>query len=390
MTSVKPIAPREDDSFAKPLTPPAAPGRLISIDALRGLTIAFMILVNNGYRVAYAPLRHAEWNGWTPTDIVFPTFIFLMGVAIVLSTESKLRRGASRRDICIQVLRRSAILFFLGLVVNGFPFFNLHTLRIYGVLQRIALCYLFSGLLHLYARDAKSKIILLLVTLVGYWVLVRWVPIPGLGTPGKDVPFMDMRANLPAYVDRLLFPHRLYRGVRDPEGLLGTIPAIGTTLIGMLTGLWLSSRRSGRSKVIVLFLGGIFGILLGYLWSLSFPINKNMWTSSFVLLAAGISLLLLAMFYYSLELTTWSRRWCGSLMVFGTNAILAYVFSELFASALNAIRIHGISLKALIYNHFFGSWHSAKIDSVAYAAALVLLCWVFTFLFYRQNIFIKI
>lgn len=253
--------------------------RLVSLDVLRGITIAFMILVNNGIRnYPYPALEHSAWNGWTPTDLVFPTFLFLVGITIVFSFESRLSRGASKSSLMLHTFRRALILFLLGLVVNGFPYFPLGTLRIYGVLQRIALCFLIASILYLLDRRPASKVVMVVVALVGYWILMRWVPVPGFGLPCRDIPLLDPNRNLTAYLDRHIFPGRLYEGVRDPEGLLSTLPAVGTTLLGMLTGMWLRSQHSPSRKVLGMLAAGVLGILLGLVWGHWFPINKKLWT----------------------------------------------------------------------------------------------------------------
>jgi predicted acyltransferase len=315
--------------------------RLISLDVLRGITIAFMILVNNNgdEQHSYSPLKHAMWNGWTATDLIFPTFLFLVGISIVLSFESRMARGASKRALFFHTLRRSAVLFLLGLVVNGFPYFHWGTLRIYGVLQRIAICFLLASALYLWDRRGGSKIVIVVIALVSYWILLRWVPVPGFGMPGRDMPLFDPRANLGAYLDRRIFPGRLYVGVRDPEGLLSTLPALGTTLLGVLTGIWLRSKRSASQTALWMMVAGIAGIGLGLVWNLWFPINKNLWTSSYVLFAAGCSIVGLAICYWAVEIKQWKRGWTYFWLVFGTNAITAYVLSELLSAALSAIQV---------------------------------------------------
>ena len=224
--------------------------RYLAVDVLRGLTIAFMIMVNNNgdERGAFWAMKHAAWNGFSPTDLVFPTFLFLVGAAIVFSTESRLARGVTRLSLFAHTVRRAIILFLLGLVVNSFPFFRLSTMRYYGVLPRIALCYLIIGTLYLVIRKPEGsaagqpmvadKVGLLIACLLGYYLIMRFVPVPGFGLPGQDIPLLDRDANLVAWLDRHIFSARhLYEGTRDPEGLLSTIPALGTTLNGVLTGL---------------------------------------------------------------------------------------------------------------------------------------------------------
>lgn len=376
-----------------PLENPArvSPSRLVSLDVFRGITIAFMILVNNGGRYAYHPLTHSDWNGWTPTDLVFPTFVFLVGMTIVFSTESRLRRGATKKSIALHDLKRFVILFLLGIVVNGFPFFPLGTLRIYGVLQRIAVCFLVCSFLYLWDKKPTSKIVIAVACLVGYWVLLRFVPVPGLGIPGKTIPFMDKTADLTAWLDRHIFPGRLYHGVRDPEGLLSDVPAIATTLLGMLTALWLRTEKTLQQKLKGMLGAGVVLILLGELWNPWFPINKNLWTSSFVLFCAGVSMLGLALCYWAIEIRGWKKGWTYYWLVFGANAITAYMFAELLQSSISAIKISaGHSLYSLIYYNVFQRIYPYGIGALLYAMAFVMLCWLVVWPLYVKKIFIKV
>ena len=205
--------------------------RLLSLDVVRGITIAFMIMVNNnGGPGSWHFMNHAEWNGLTPTDLVFPTFVFVVGVSIVFAFDARLARGTSRAQLARHTVQRAAVLVVFGIIVNSFPFFALPHMRFYGVLQRIAVCYLVVGLFYLWDQRASTKVIALVASLVGYWILVRWTPIPGVGLPGRDIPFMDMTQNLVSWIDRHLFPYHLYlyspdHNVRDPEGLLSDLPA---------------------------------------------------------------------------------------------------------------------------------------------------------------------
>jgi predicted acyltransferase len=375
---------------------PSAATRLLSLDVLRGVTIAFMILVNNNGNeaAAYWPLKHAAWNGFTPTDLVFPTFLFLVGISIVFSTSSRLTHGASRQSLFFHVLRRSILLYLLGLVVNSFPYFHLHTLRFYGVLPRIALCYFLAALLYLIAPGWRDKVVLSIVALAGYWVLMRFVPVPGYGVPGRDVPLLDHDANLTAWLDRQIFSaSHLYEHTRDPEGLLSTLPAIATTLIGMLTGMWLRTERTISSKIKGIFVAGFAGVVLGGLWNFTFPINKKLWTSSYVLFAAGFSLLLLTV---CLVLVDWRKssvksRFLAPWVVFGTNAIAAYVFSELLQSTLNSIPVRqGMNLQRWIYLSIQHVVPNLAFASLLYSVGFVIVCWVFVDVLYRRNIFLKV
>lgn len=350
-----------------------------------------MILVNNGGQYAYWPLKHSDWNGWTPTDLVYPTFLFVMGTSLVFSYESRLGRGASRKSLVLHTLRRFVILFLLGLVVNGFPFFHLATLRIYGVLQRIAICFLICSLLYLWDQGAKSKIALAVVALLGYWALMRLVPVPGYGVPGRDIPFLDKDANIVAWLDRHIFPGRLYEGVRDPEGVLSNIPALATTLLGMLTAMWLRTKESMERKCAGMLGAGIVLIVLGELWNPWFPINKKLWTSSYVLFAAGVSLLGLALCYWAAEIRGWKKGWTYYWLVFGTNAITAYVISELLASGLGSIKLgpQG-SLSSFVYLDGFQRVHPAGIGALLFAIAFVMVCWLAVWPLYVKKIFIKV
>ena len=376
------------------------PGRLLSLDLLRGLTIGFMILVNNNgsEAAAYWPLKHAAWNGFTPTDLVFPTFLFLVGISTVFSTASRLAQGATKQSLFLHTVRRTILLFLLGLLVNSFPQFHLHTLRIYGVLPRIAVCYFIVATLYLISSGWKDKILLLVAALAGYWILMRFVPVPGYGVPTHDVPLLDHDGNLVAWLDRQIFSaSHLYEKTRDPEGLISTLPALGTALIGMLTGLWLRTKRTLGQKARGIALAGLSGVILGALWNEWFPINKKLWTSSYVLFAAGLSLLLLALSIWIVDVRGTEGKsgqrswWSTSLLVFGTNAIAAYVFSELLAATLGSIHVApGVNLAQWIYRGIHSVVPDAAFASLLYSLGFVLFCWVVIYVLYRRRIFIKI
>lgn len=394
-------------SAAVPVSNPSsalpAPTRLLSLDLLRGLTIAFMILVNNNGDGDHAfwPLKHASWNGFTPTDLVFPTFLLLVGVSTVLSLSARLRKGAAKRTLFLHVLRRSAILFALGLLVNSYPHFHLHTLRIYGVLPRIAICYLLVAGLYLLSPRWRKQAIIAAVALLGYWVLLRFVRVPGYGFPTHDVPLLDRDANLTAWLDRQIFPpSHLYEHTRDPEGLLSTLPALATALIGLLTGIWLQTSRTIAQKAQALATAGLSGVLLGGLWNLSFPVNKKLWTSSFVLFAAGWSLLLFALFLWLADIRERRAEALGKeephplffpLLVFGKNAIAAYVFSELLQGTITSIHLpSGIRLQRWLYGQLHLAVTDAPLASLIYSLAFVAICWLPMYLLYHRRIFLKI
>ncbi len=383
--------------------PQTARARLLSLDLLRGLTIGFMILVNNNgdERHAYWALKHSPWNGFSPTDLVFPTFLFLVGITTVLSTAARRAKGVSRQSLFAHTVKRTIILYLLGLVVNSFPFFNVHTMRFYGVLPRIAICYFIVATFYLLSPGWKNKVVVAVAALVGYWALMRFVPVPGYGTPTHQIPLLDRDANLAAWLDRHIFsaPH-LYERTRDPEGLLSTIPAVATTLMGLLTGLWLRTDNTLRRKANAIAAAGLASAALGGLWALEFPINKKLWTSSFVLYAGGLSLMLLALAIWIVD----ARRAHEEaeenkrapvvftfLLVFGTNAIFAYVLSELLASVLGDIHVapHR-NLHQWFYQGIAAVVPDPAVASLLYSLGFVLVCWAPVYVLYRKRIFIKI
>ncbi len=369
----------------------------MSLDLLRGATIAGMILVNNpgDEQSAYWPLKHAEWNGWTPTDLVFPFFLFIVGVAMAFSFSSRLKRGESRRRLMAHVLWRGLILFALGMFLNGFPNqYHLATWRVYGVLQRIAICYVISAIVVLWS-GRRGWIITIVTCLAGYWVFMRFVPVPGFGVPTHDVPLLDPDRNIAAWLDRkLLFGH-LYEGTRDPEGVLSTIPAIATSLLGVLTGEWLRSDRSAGSKAAGMASFGVLGLAAGEIFNLWFPINKKLWTSSYVIFTAGLALLCLALCYWVLDMKQWRGRWTKPFVIFGMNAIAAYVFAEMVAHWISRM---GVSLadgtfvpwQQVIYERWFEGLASPPNASLLYALVFVMMCWAAMWVLYRRGIFLKI
>ena len=367
--------------------------RLVSLDVLRGLTIAAMILVNNNgdARYAYRPLLHSPWNGWTPTDIVFPAFLFMVGLSMAFSFPPRLAAANSRISLLPRILRRTLILILLGLVVNSFPFFHLHDIRIYGVLQRIALCYFFTSLLLMWCTTG-ARITAAIAVLVGYWFLMRYVPVPGFGVPGRDIPLLDPYRNIVAYVDRWLLPGHLYGdGTYDPEGLLSTLPAIATTLFGVLTGEWLRTRQTNSTKAAGLLAAGVTAILAGEIWSHWFPINKRLWTSSYVLLAAGITLVCLAVLFWLIDCKGWKKGWTLPCLALGTNAITLYIFSELLASTLDSLPTSsGSTLKESVFSHIASWIPNLSLASLFYSVAFVIVCAIPAWWMYRQKIFLKI
>ncbi|HXX29028.1 MAG TPA: heparan-alpha-glucosaminide N-acetyltransferase domain-containing protein [Terriglobales bacterium] len=391
MSSTVPIAVGREAPTPQPT--PGPPSRLVSLDVFRGATIAAMILVNNpgDERTTYWPLRHAQWNGWTPTDLIFPFFLFIVGVAMAYSFRARLKRGQSRARLLGHIVRRGLILFALGLFLNGFPNqFHLGSWRVYGVLERIAVCYMISAVLGLWTTR-RVWIATVVGCLAGYWILMRYVPVPGFGIPTHTIPLLDPNRNLAAWLDRKLLAGHLYDGTRDPEGVLSTIPAVATSLLGLLTGDWLQSSHPLKSKAVRMALFGIAGVALGKVVDLWFPINKNLWTSSFVLFTAGMALVALALCYWIVDVSGHRGRVTKFFLVFGMNPIAAYVFAEAIAHWID--RMPGgadMTLEESLYQTLFASLASPSNASLLYAITYVLMCWVAMWLLYRKGIFFKI
>ncbi len=366
--------------------------RLISLDAFRGLTIAAMILVNNpgSWANVYAPLLHAEWHGWTPTDLIFPFFLFIVGVAVPFSFAKRLARGDSRRELWKHVVVRSALIVTIGLFLSGFPTFDLSTLRIPGVLQRIGVVYLFAASAYLFVR-VHGRLALTGLCLFGYWALMTLVPVPGSSSGD-----LSPEGNLAAYVDRLLMDGHLWAQTRtwDPEGLLSTVPAVATTLLGIFTGEWLRSERSRNAKAYGLLTAGVVGVALGLLWDPLFPINKNLWTSSYVVFTAGAGLLALGACYWVIDVHGhW--RWSWPFVVYGRNALAVFVASGLLAKMLVRTQVGRpdgtvVSLYTWIYESVFLPWATPVNASLAFALATVAVWWVVLFVLDRKKIYIKV
>ncbi len=387
--------------------------RLMALDVLRGLAVAGMILVTDPgtYSAVYWPLLHSQWDGTTPTDMIFPAFLFAVGVAIPLAFASRIQRGQGRAQLARHALVRSIIIFFIGLAINGFPDYNLHTIRIPGVLQRIALCYLCGSLLYLgigrthggKIESQESRKIRVLAGIVAfllavYWALLRLVPVPGFG-PGR----LDSMGNVAAYLDRSIFGirHLWVWGITpgfgvtfDPEGLLSTIPAIATLMIGMLAGEWLRTEHSRSRKVLTLAGVGIILLLTGWLLQPLLPLNKKLWTSTFALFSGGVSLLAFSALYWILDIQRW-RRWASPALVFGTNAIFAFALSNVITTL--ADRIHWnlpdgntLTLHEWGYRYGFATWLQPVRASFAYAILIVLLNLALIYPLYRKRIFLRV
>ncbi|HYO63125.1 MAG TPA: heparan-alpha-glucosaminide N-acetyltransferase domain-containing protein [Pyrinomonadaceae bacterium] len=367
-----------------------AAGRMEALDVFRGITIAGMILVNNPgtWSHIYDPLEHAAWHGWTPTDLIFPFFLFIVGVSIALALGRRADAGGSKRDLHWKIVRRTLVIFALGLVLGGFPFFELSTLRIPGVLQRIAVCYLFASLIFL-LTSRRARILITAALLVVYCLLMNYVPAPGYAAGD-----LSMEGSLASYLDRTLLAGHTWKPLYDPEGILSTIPAIATTLCGVLTGELLRSRREPLDKAAAMFAAGAAGVVLGWAWHHWFPINKALWTSSFVLLTAGLALQLLALCYWLIDIKNY-RRWAKPFVVFGTNALAVFFLSGIFARLIGLIKLtradgSRVPLQKAAYDSLFASWASPLNASLLYAVCFVLLWLGLMWILYRRRIFIKV
>ncbi|MBU0616955.1 MAG: DUF5009 domain-containing protein, partial [Planctomycetes bacterium] len=409
---------------------PATGQRLISLDVFRGITIAGMILVNNpgSWGHVISPLRHAEWNGCTPTDLVFPFFLFVVGVAMAFSFERRIETGHSRATMIGQIVRRTIILFLLGLIMYGFPDFRLigpyiltivglallyadqpvlsfgdtggvrarkilagilligavayfvldfghfqdTRLRVPGVLQRIAACYLLASIIMMVWRP-PGRVIWVLLLLIGYWIVALGVPAPS----GYEAEVTGSPGLLHDWIDVTLLGEHLYRERPDPEGILSTLPAAATVLLGAFTGRWLRTSREKTDKALGLFFAANVALVLGLCMNYGFPINKKIWSSSYVVFTAGLALHFLAMCYWLIDVKEW-KRWAWPFVVFGSNAIVVFVVSSLVAKMMYRIKLSlpdggEISLKTWIYEHIFASWAGPLYGSLLFALAYVLL-----------------
>jgi predicted acyltransferase len=368
------------------------PQRLLSLDAFRGITIAGMLLVNNpgSWSNIYPPLAHAPWHGWTPTDLIFPFFLFIVGVSMTLSLSKMSERGASQNQLLIKTVKRAALIFIVGLALHSFPWigYDFGNIRIPGVLQRIAIAYLGASVVYLFVRSPQMRVLTVAILLFGYWALQTLVPVPG-GLTGVLQPGMD----LGAYIDRAVFGEaHLWKSAKtwDPEGLLSTLPAIGTVLLGAFVGDWLRTSRSPFEKTSGLFVAGLAAMIAGAMWGWVFPINKNLWTSSYVLFTAGIAAQTLGLCYWLIDVQGY-RRWAKPFVIFGMNALAAFFLSGIFARLLTMIKVgDDVALKTYIYKNFFLSWLAPLNASLLFALAFVTLWLGIMSTFYYKRIFIKL
>ncbi|MGA7159969.1 MAG: DUF5009 domain-containing protein [Bacteroidota bacterium] len=368
--------------------------RLVSLDAFRGATIAGMILVNNPgtWSAIYPQLEHSEWNGWTFTDWIFPFFLWIVGVALTMSFAHRQERGDTKKMILLQALKRSLVIFGLGIFLAGFPYFNLSTIRIMGVLPRIAVCYFAASILVLYTQSVKAQVCWLAGLLVSYWLIMRFIPVPGIGAG-----VFEKGRNFSAYIDSLFLSGHMWWQTKtwDPEGIVSTLPAIGTTIFGVLTGRYLQSQHSKEEKTAWMFIAGNILLLLGATLDMWLPINKSIWTSSYAIFMAGWALVCFATFYWFVDVKGYSR-WAKPFVIFGMNAITVYVLSESIGKICDSLitfkEADGseISLQGVIFKNFFLPLGQPVNASLIYALCFLLLLFLIAWILWRRKLFLKV
>ena len=394
--------------------------RLLSLDVFRGLTVAGMLLVNNPgtWSAIYPPLRHAEWHGWTPTDLIFPWFLFIVGITTVLSMESRRARGHGMPELTRQILRRGAIIFLLGLLLSWFPGYTwgaipgnpdptflervtdrLLNTRIPCVLQRSALAYTVAGLL-IIRLSPRQQLGAAAALLLGYWGVMTLLPVPDSGVMGWRT-LDDPSGNLAAWLDRALLDwgslgNHLWVSSRtwDPEGLLSTIPAVGTVLLGAQAGRWLGGREPLSERLNMLFAAGMLATVVGAMWGWVFPINKSLWTSSYTVFTAGLAAVTLATIIWMVDVRGW-RQWTYPFVVYGVNPIVAFVGSGLMARLIySVIRVPTeggtVSLQAAIFRTIFEPLGSLRFASLLFAISFVALWFAILAVLHRRGIFLKV
>jgi predicted acyltransferase len=364
--------------------------RLLSLDAFRGITVAGMILVNNpgSWSDIYPPLRHAEWNGCTPTDLIFPFFLFIVGTSIHYAYQDKREEGLTKK-VFLKILKRASIIFLLGLFLTLFPKFNFETVRIPGVLQRIGVVFFVASILYL-TTTWLTQLRVAVILLVSYYLMMTLIPVPGVGPPS-----LEAETNLGAWLDRLLLNGHLWVQSKtwDPEGVLSTIPAIATAILGMLAGKLLSGEKTASDKVVWLFFTGSVLIVLGLGWGMIFPINKPLWTSSYVLYTGGIAMQFLACCYWLVDVQGF-KKWAMPFVYYGVNALFVFVASALLVKSLSRVKItdgeNEVSFLRYVYQYGYTTWLSPLNASLLYAITLVLIFLVVLWWMYKRKIFVKI
>jgi predicted acyltransferase len=415
-TAAVPLATRYDATTSA-IASPTTRERLLSLDVFRGITVAAMLLVNDPgtWSAIFPPLGHAEWHGWTPTDLIFPFFLFIVGITTHLSLSARRARGDDDSAIVKQILRRGIIIYLLGFAMAMFPFYQwgaieslpnatawdriiyrIEHVRILGVLARIAIVYVCAALLTL-KTTLRQQIVMIAALLFGYWFAMTLIPVPGENEIGALLLHTKDR-NLAAYLDRaILGTSHIWTGsvTYDPEGVLSTLPAIATAMLGVIAGRWIALREKPLlERITGLLVVGSIGMVVGLMWNWSFPINKNLWTSSYVIFTAGMACVGLATIMWIVDF--WNvKGWTKPFVVFGVNPIVAFVGSGIMARLIYTLwRVdyqgQSVSIQSAIYRILFAPWLPPRVASLAFALSFVLLWYGILLVLYRRNIILKV
>ena len=405
------------DATTSTVASPTTRERLLSLDVFRGITVAAMLLVNDPgtWSAMFPPLGHAAWHGWTPTDLIFPFFLFIVGITTHLSLSARRARGDDDSAILKQILRRGIIIYLLGFVLAMFPFYQwgniesipnasawdrivyrLEHVRILGVLPRIAIVYVCAALLTL-RTTLRQQIVIIAALLFGYWFAMTLIPVPGENEIGALLLHTKDR-NLAAYLDRVILgTNHIWTGsvTYDPEGVLSTIPAIATAMLGVIAGRWIAMREKPLlERIAGLLVVGSIGMVVGLMWNWSFPINKNLWTSSYVIFTAGMACVALATIMWVVDF--WNvRGWTKPFVVFGVNPIVAFVGSGIFARLIYTLwqvdyQGRSVSIQSAFYQIAFASWLPPRVASLAFAVTFVLFWYGILLVLYKRNIILKV
>lgn len=359
--------------------------RLISLDALRGFTIAAMIVVNypGSEDHVFFTLRHTVWNGLSFTDQVAPFFLFMVGMSIVFAYSKRVAAGAAKGALYKKIIFRSLKIYAVGMFLNLMPDFDLATIRWTGTLQRIAVVFLLCSLIYLHT-SWRQQAWLAGILLVGYWLTLVLIPTPGVGKV-----MLEPGVNIVAWFDSQYLPGRMWRGTWDPESILTTVTSVVSGLTGMLAGALMVSERSLTDKLGGLLTGGVLAALAGYFWGLAFPVNENLWTSSFVLVTSGFAALFFGVCYYIVDIKGLGR-WTWPGIVFGSNAIAIYFLAEVWALLLYEMKPGGMSLNERWMHGWMGMGWNAELASLVYALLFVCINFIPAWLLYRRKIFIRV
>jgi predicted acyltransferase len=364
---------------------PSTQNRLVSLDALRGYTVAAMIMVNfpGSEEHVFFTLRHTIWNGLSFTDQVAPFFLFIIGISISFAFQQPQQNGLSKAQLHKKILVRAIKIFAIGMFLNAMPAFDLASLRYTGTLHRIAIVYAITAMVFLHS-NWKQQAILCGMLLIGYWIIMLSIP-----TPDEGKVMLEPGRNLAAYIDRLYLPGKMWQGNWDPEGILSTVPCVATCLLGVLAGHLMSLSIAANLKLNYLMSAGVITAVMGYFVSLSFPVNENLWSSSFVLVTAGFASLAFAVFYFFADVLG-HQRWCRPGVIFGVNAITAYILGDVFSLLFYQLPLGSGTLNRHVVNWLIAAGLSPDMASWCYALLYVCIVFIPLYFMYRKKIFIKL